>query len=261
MAQAKKTAKKKSSAKTKKAASPSTRTQKKVTPPPPPAPPAGDGNRGPVLILIIMLLVATVAFLLNRQYSGKIRLPFPKKDNAGITSDRSEEKKKQQDSEKKPADKKDDSKNADRQKDTGRDEPAQRDVQIYLVSYNEKTEAVSLKPVRRTVSGASPLDAALHELLKGPSSSEKKKGMITAIPSGLRIRSVAMRDGIADIDFNERLEEGGAGNILLSRVDQIVYTATQFDSVKGVTIRVNGKKKKTLGADGLSVDGPLHRRR
>ena len=260
MAQKKKTAKKKTPARAKKAPAASTRTQKKASPPPPP--PAHDSGRGPVLILIIMLLVATVAFLLNRQYSGKIKLPFPLKDREKVAADRTDEKKQQvPETEKKSTDKKDDKKTGDKQKDPAKEEPVAKDVQIYLVSFNEKTEAVSLSSVKRSVTGTSPLDAALRELLKGPNASEKKKGMITAIPSGLRIRGVTVHDGIADIDFNERIEEGGAGNILLSRVDQIVYTATQFDTVKGVTIRVNGKKKKTLGADGLSVDGPLHRRR
>jgi spore germination protein GerM len=42
---------------------------------------------------------------------------------------------------------------------------------------------------------------------------------------------VSIINNIAFINFNSALEEGAAGNILMNRLDQIVYTATQFDNV------------------------------
>jgi len=71
---------------------------------------------------------------------------------------------------------------------------------------------------------------------------------------------VKIRNKTAEIDFNSAIEYGAAGSILLNRLDQIVYTATQFSGVGSVIIKINGKARQTLGADGLSISGPLHRR-
>jgi len=76
----------------------------------------------------------------------------------------------------------------------------------------------------------------------------------------MRINSVKIRNKTAEIDFNSAIEYGAAGSILLNRLDQIVYTATQFSGVGSVIIKINGKARQTLGADGLSISGPLHRR-
>lgn len=234
---------------------------RKVSPPPAPAAEPG-GNRGPFLVLVIMILVAVIAFLLNRQYSEKIKTFIPMHHKSAPSAERpAGETHVSEQVEKKPVLKKDDNGSPALQPANKPEAESAKDVQVYLMAFNEKTEALSLHSVRRTVTGASPLDGALRELLKGPSAAEKKKGLITAIPRGLQIRSISVHEGIAEIDFNEHIEDGGTGNIMLSRIDQIVYTATQFDTVKAVTLRVNGKKRKTLGSDGLSVEGPLHRKR
>jgi spore germination protein GerM len=134
-----------------------------------------------------------------------------------------------------------------------------RQVSIYLVRVNEHNE-VSLSSVRRTVRGDNPLRSALEELIRGPSPSERKRGLLSAVPADLRIRGINISKNIATIDFNTALEQGGTGVILMNRLDQLVYTATQFEGISGISIRINGQKKKFLGADGLSIAGPLTRR-
>ena len=107
----------------------------------------------------------------------------------------------------------------------------------------------------------SPLKGTLNELIKGPSRNEQKKGVLTAIPDDLRLRSVQVVGKNAVLDFNGAIEENANGEILLTRIDQLVYTATQFDGVESVIIKVNGRQKKFLGGDGLSVSGPIGRRK
>lgn len=114
-------------------------------------------------------------------------------------------------------------------------------------------------PVVRTVNAHTPVKSALEELAKGPTANEEKKGLVNAVPSTLKVIDVSIINNIAFINFNSALEEGAAGNILMNRLDQIVYTATQFDNVEGIHILVNGQRKRFLGSDGISVAGPLRR--
>jgi spore germination protein GerM len=131
---------------------------------------------------------------------------------------------------------------------------------IYLVRFNENGNRMSLLPVKRNIKAESPLKDTLNELIKGPNKTEKKKGLLTAIPDDLRLRNVQVVGKNAVLDFNEAIETNANGEILLTRIDQLVYTATQFEGVEGVIIKVNGKQKRFLGGDGLSVSGPIGRR-
>ena len=84
--------------------------------------------------------------------------------------------------------------------------------------------------------------------------------MLTAVPHGLRVNGIRLKNGTAEIDFNGAIEQGAGGSVLINRIDQIVYTATQFPNVRSIVIKINGRPRQTLGMDGLSIGGPLHRR-
>lgn len=135
-----------------------------------------------------------------------------------------------------------------------------REVKIYLLRFDEKSEKVNLAAVSRRIDAAQPVEGALRELIKGPSAQEKKKGYLSAVPRELRLRGISMNGRTAVVDFNGAIEQNAAGSILMSRIDQIVYTATQFPEVTAVMIRVNGAQRNTLGGDGLAIGGPLRRR-
>ena len=47
----------------------------------------------------------------------------------------------------------------------------------------------------------------------------------------------------------------------MSRIDQIIWTATQIDGINGVQIKINGKTKSTLGNEGISISGVLTRKK
>lgn len=135
-----------------------------------------------------------------------------------------------------------------------------KDVNIFLVKYNEKNEKMSLAPIKRKVASDSPLRETLSALLKGPTAFEKKRGLLTAIPDNLKIRDIKIRNRTAVLDFNNAIEENANGNILLMRIDQLVYTATQFDGIDNIEIMVDGKLKKHFGGEGLFIDGPIARK-
>lgn len=266
---AKKTTKKKAAAKprARKAAAPSTAA----------APRKADKGRNPLYVLVIMGLVTAIALMVNRYGVREgIERGGLKKNHAPV-SDRPSEIKKEakedsdlQESKKnkaEQAEKKDKAEKADKSGKTDRtvkkeaaERPGTDEVKVYFVRFNEKSEKMYLAPVARNVPGGALLENAMKELIKGPTPAEKKKGHLSAVPPGLRVNSIRVRNRSAEIDFNGAIEQGANGSILINRIDQIVYTATQFPNVKSVIIKINGKQKQTLGPDGLSIGGPLHRR-
>ena len=133
-------------------------------------------------------------------------------------------------------------------------------VRIYLLRVDENSGRTSLVPVTRKVSGEDLLNESLQTLIKGPTRYEENRGLLSAVPGGLKLRSVRTRGNMALLDFNSAIEYGATGSILISRIDQIVYTATQFPNITSVVITINGTKKHFIGSDGLSINGPLHRR-
>ncbi len=264
----KKTTKKKTAAKSvpKKAAAPS----------PAAVPRKAEKGKNPIYVLIIMALVTAIALMVNR-YSlrdeGERDKPKKKQQPVSIeTQDRKNEREKREEKKTSP-DKKEKiektgkaekaekiEKREPSEKKEASDKPATEQVKVYFVKLNEKSEKMYLAPVARTVRGGPLVENAMKELIRGPTSAEKKKGHLTAVPAGLRVNSVKIRNQSAEIDFNAAIEQGATGSILIHRIDQIVYTATQFPNVKSVVIKINGKQRQTLGTDGLSIGGPLHRR-
>lgn len=217
-------------------------------------------------ILIIMALAAGLLFLLSLQTDSVKNLVSKKKmvsqekrietADTGSKEHKPEDVDKAGETEKEKSTKQELSPKKEKEKEK---EVAAAQVKVYFLYYNEKADKIELRPVVRTVNALTPVKAALEELIKGPTKMEEKKGYVSAIPSTLKVIDVSIVNNIAFINVNGALEEGAAGNIMLNRLDQIVYTATQFDNVDGIHLLINGQRKRFLGPDGISVAGPLKR--
>jgi immunoglobulin-like protein involved in spore germination/sporulation and spore germination protein len=83
-------------------------------------------------------------------------------------------------------------------------------------------------PVQRgIVTGPAIGSATIRELLKGPSSDDE--GVETAIPSGATLESLDIGNGVASLELSRPLPSQAA-------LAQIVYTLTQFSTVKRVSV-------------------------
>nr|MBP3281936.1 GerMN domain-containing protein [Treponema sp.] len=113
--------------------------------------------------------------------------------------------------------------------------------------------------VRRVVRSTAPLTTNLKMLLQGPNSVELDAGCMSLIPSGTRLLTAIVKDNTAYLNFSREFEENRLGvEGFLSQLQQIVFTSTEFATVKNVQILIEGKKKDTLG-DGVWVGSPLSR--
>ncbi|MBQ6057599.1 MAG: GerMN domain-containing protein [Treponema sp.] len=131
---------------------------------------------------------------------------------------------------------------------------------LYFV-YIGEDGVVSRKVITREVEkNDSPLVTNINLLLKGPDSSEANKGYKTLIPPGTKLLSAYVRDGVAFLNFNEEFEFNRIGvDGYLAQLMQIVYTATEFSTVKSVQFLIDGQKKEYLGSEGVWIGSPLSR--
>ncbi|WP_020614327.1 GerMN domain-containing protein [Sediminispirochaeta bajacaliforniensis] len=131
---------------------------------------------------------------------------------------------------------------------------------LYFVMVGDSGE-IALQHVTRPVYyESSPLTRTLEALLKGLTTAELNKGMISLIPEGTALRSVMVRNGVAYVDFSETFafnEFGVEG--ANAALKQVVYTATEFSTVKSVQITINGKKKDYIATEGLTIANPIGR--
>lgn len=131
---------------------------------------------------------------------------------------------------------------------------------LYFINVDE-SGTISLVPITRTVYYKdSPLTKTMQSLLSGLSASELNRGLISLIPEGTKLHGISIKDSIAYIDFNEMLKFNSFGEEgLKASLKQIVFTSTEFSTVKGVQLLINGTIEKYLSTEGVFVGKPLTR--
>ncbi|MFA6410624.1 MAG: DUF333 domain-containing protein [Candidatus Buchananbacteria bacterium] len=89
--------------------------------------------------------------------------------------------------------------------------------------------------------------AALEELLKGPSEADKIAGYFTSINSGVKIQKLTIENGVANVDFDQTLQSGVGGSCKVAAIAaQITETLKQFPTVKKVVISIDGQTEDIL---------------
>lgn len=101
---------------------------------------------------------------------------------------------------------------------------------------------------------------SLNELMTGLTPYEHDLGLSTEIPEGSRLLDVALQDdGTLIVDLSADFESGGGSFSMQMRLAQVVFTATQFDTIDRVQIRIEGQDVEAIGGEGVMVDQPLTR--
>ena len=127
------------------------------------------------------------------------------------------------------------------------------DVKVYFLSGER------LAIAHRLVAGPELLRQAIGELLAGPTLDERSTGLLSTVPPETELLDVNLADGVATIDLSSAYASGGGTLSMMARLAQVVFTATQFDTVDGVAFRLDGEPIETLGGEGLMLDGPQAR--
>lgn len=109
------------------------------------------------------------------------------------------------------------------------------------------TNCTAVKPYVRTIpKSVSMVRLLMEALIAGPAEEEKKRGAVAAFPKGSAVRSVNLRDGVATVDFNERLQNvGGACAAQMIRAS-VTETLRALPNVKSVKITAGGSETLAL---------------
>ncbi len=127
-------------------------------------------------------------------------------------------------------------------------------VQVWLERAAGKVW-VTKRTVPRTPAVAA---TAVRLLFAGPNAAERAAGVRTAIPAGSRLRGISLANGTATIDVS-RVFAARAGHAQIrTRLAELVYTATQFATVKWVRLEVAGAPVASIA--GTPVPQPAERR-
>ncbi len=102
--------------------------------------------------------------------------------------------------------------------------------------------------------------AAVAALLAGPSAAERTAGVGTSIPEGTALLGLSIEGGIATVDLSGTFGSGGGSLSMFSRLAQLTYTLTQFPTVHGVNLELDGKPVTVFGGEGIILDQPMTRR-
>jgi hypothetical protein len=132
--------------------------------------------------------------------------------------------------------------------------PTGRALEVWFAQRGRLVEALRAHtPTRRVAT------AALHELLAGPNRAERDAGIGTEIPPATRLLDVSIAKGVAKVDLTSDYEAGAGSRALQLRLAQVVYTLTQFPTVKSVRFEIDGSPVNVFSSSGIVLDHPVGR--
>ena len=135
-----------------------------------------------------------------------------------------------------------------------------RQARLYFIAVKPDGE-IQLKSVIRPVKYQdAPLTSTLEALLTGPTAAEVGQGLMSLVTPETKLRRVYVKDGTAYLDFSEAFRFNSLGKEgLTAQLEQVVYSATEFPTVKQVQILLEGKTADYLGPEGIFIGKPLSR--
>lgn len=101
--------------------------------------------------------------------------------------------------------------------------------------------------------------AAMAALLDGVPGGDRYASISSAIPAGTELLGLTIKNGVATVDLSTEFDSGGGSASMQYRLAQVVYTLTQFSTVKSVVFQIDGQTVTVFGSEGIVLDGPVDR--
>jgi hypothetical protein len=95
--------------------------------------------------------------------------------------------------------------------------------------------------------------AAVNAVLAGTNTAESAAGLVSAIPAGTNLLGLKIAGAVATIDLSSSFASQASSSAVSLRLGQLVYTLTQFGTVRSVHWRISGQDVTTIG--GVPVSG------
>jgi len=132
--------------------------------------------------------------------------------------------------------------------------PVHGTIFVYYIRFRGgKSELVRVKR-----SGVKTPYTAIRLLQKGPLGQET--GLLNPFDSSIKVNSIAIKDNKALIDLSESMTSMSAP-VISDRIDQIVFTLTQFPEVKAVSFYIEGKPVRKIGPVAVGAENKPSKRK
>lgn len=102
--------------------------------------------------------------------------------------------------------------------------------------------------------------AAMKALLAGPSPEELASGLATSVPASTKLLGISIKKGVATVDLTSQYQSGGGSLSMKARLAQVVYTLTQFPTVRAVLFHLDGEPVNVFSGEGIVLDHPVGRK-
>ena len=79
------------------------------------------------------------------------------------------------------------------------------------------------------------------------------------MPSGTRLLGVSIDRSMATVDLTSEYQAGGGSLSMQLRLGQVVYTLTQFPTIKSVRFQLDGAPVNVFSSEGIVLDHPVGR--
>ena len=127
-------------------------------------------------------------------------------------------------------------------------------ARVYFLSPEVVGQAALLESVARDV--AETPNALLQALLAGPNQTEQANQFRSAIPVGTQLLDARRQGFVLRVDLSPDVLEL-SGQVLITAMAQIVFTASEIEGVRGVTIMVAGADQQWPVGSGELTSTPL----
>lgn len=130
------------------------------------------------------------------------------------------------------------------------------DRKVYLIDHNGYVVPVTIKvPYTKGVA-----KQALEYMVKGgPVTPLLPSGMSAVLPAGTQLTVDVNEDGTAVVDFSPEFKEYEAKNEK-KILEAITWTLTQFESIKDVSIKINGYPQEVMPVNGTPIGETVSRK-
>ena len=120
-------------------------------------------------------------------------------------------------------------------------------------------EGLEARSVIRAVDIPEVAANAIRALIEGPTPAEQDTELSTAIPADTLLLGLTIDDRLATIDLSREFEVGGGSFNILSRLAQVVYTLTQFETIDEVNFMLDGEAITVFSGEGVLLENPVNR--